>query len=127
MVNALILQGRLTKDVVNKNGTAQFSIAFEDYKNETMFIDVVAFKQTAEYCFNYLHKGNMVIIDGSLRINKYQDKIYISCVARKITSIGSSNKETNFIKEERQAKEDLPVATEKEIDLDDPQFLDLPF
>ena len=119
MVNALTLQGRLTKDVVNKNGNAHFSIATTNFKGETMYVDVVAFKQTAEYAFTYLSKGNMVIVEGSLSINKYQDKIYVSCVARNITSVGNNNKEKNIDKvEEIQAKEEMPTET-VDIDFDD--------
>ena len=117
MLNLLVLQGRLTKDVVNKNGTAVFSIAVDVYNGDPMYVDVVAFKQTAEYCFNYLRKGNMVIVDGSLQIKKYQDRYYVSCVARTITGVGN-NKENSLVKEENVVKEEeTPVATDEDIDI----------
>jgi len=120
MVNSLVIQGRLTKDPVNKNGNAYFGIAYTDYKNETMFLEVVAFGKNAEYCLNFLRKGNMVIVEGALKISKYQDKLFTSCVSNRVSNIGasSSNNETIIVKEEVK-KEETPVATDEDIDIDD--------
>ena len=127
MLNSLILQGRLTKEVINKNGNAYFSIAQDDYKGNTMFVEVVAFGKTAEYCLNYLRKGAMVIVSGALSMRKYEDKTYVSLIAREISSLTiTNNKEKTelFKEEEIQAKEETPIATDDDIDIDQD---DLPF
>lgn len=123
MVNTLVIQGRLTRDVVDRNGTAQFSIANNDFKGNPMYIDVVAFGKSAEYSFNYLHKGDMVLVEGSLSISKYQDKFYTKVVANRITSVGNSYKETTVKEEKQEESFDEPVATdEADINTDDLPF-----
>jgi len=124
-VNILTIQGRLTKDFVNKNGNAYSSIAVDTYKGETMFIDIVAFKQKAEYCFDYLHKGQMVLVSGTLNINKYQDKLYVSCAINEINNLGGGKYEEKEKTNDTPTPVDEPVATDS-VDLDDPN-LDLPF
>ena len=38
------------------------------------FIDVTAWRQTAEFVSKYFHKGSMIAIEGSLQTRQYQDK-----------------------------------------------------
>ena len=77
--------GRFTSDPVLKttnNGTAvcSFSLAVErDYKGEngekiTDFIDIVAWKGTAEFVSKYFSKGRMAIVSGNLQIRLWKDK-----------------------------------------------------
>lgn len=126
MLNTLILQGRLTKDFIDKNGNAYGCLAVDTYKGETMFIDIIAFKNTADYCLNFLRKGASVIVSGSLNVNKYQDKIFVSCAVREIINLGNS-------KVDRQAKEEpkkqetfddtTPIDTTEDIDTMDDDML----
>lgn len=83
-MNNLILVGRLTKDVELKyipgSGTAvaNFTIAVDrDYKKkdgsvETDFIPVEVMGKPAEFCANYLGKGRLVAVKGSMRIDNYE-------------------------------------------------------
>lgn len=84
-MNRIILMGRLTKDPdvrVTPNGepVTRFSIAVNrPYKNqegkyEADFINIVAFKKTAEIAWNNLNKGNRVLVEGRLEIRQYQAK-----------------------------------------------------
>ena len=77
--------GRLTKDPdvrVTPSGEpiTRFSIAVNrPYKNqegkyEADFINIVAFKKTAEIAGNNLNKGNRVLVEGRLEIRQYQAK-----------------------------------------------------
>jgi single-strand DNA-binding protein len=56
----------------------KFKIAVNRYtKNkehpEADFVPIVAFGKTATTVCNYFHKGDPIIIEGSLRINSYKD------------------------------------------------------
>lgn len=84
-LNRTIVMGRLTRDPElrrTNNGTSvtSFSIAVDrDFKaqdgsKETDFIDVVAWRHTAEFVSRYFAKGRMAVVDGRLQTRSYQDK-----------------------------------------------------
>ena len=85
MLNCAVIMGRLTADPELKTtnsglSVTSFCVAVDrPYKKdgkerETDFINVVAWRQTAEFVTSYFHKGSMIAIEGSLRTNKYTDK-----------------------------------------------------
>ena len=85
MLNKIILIGRLTKDPelrYTPNGTAvcNFTLAVErNFKNqdgerEVDFVDIVVWRKQAENCANYLAKGRLVAVEGSLRQNRWEDE-----------------------------------------------------
>ena len=85
MLNKIIIMGRLTRDPELRrtgSGTAvtSFSLACDrDFKSqsgdkETDFIDVVAWKNTAEFVSKYFGKGRMAVVDGRLQIRDWTDK-----------------------------------------------------
>lgn len=84
MFNLAILTGRLTADPELKTtqsgvSVVSFSIAVQrQYKSGedpiTDFINVVAWRHTAEFVTKYFHKGNMIGIEGSIQTRKYTDK-----------------------------------------------------
>lgn len=85
MLNRIVLIGRLTHDPelrYTKSGiaVASFTLAVDRrYKNaegerETDFIDIVVWRQLAENCSNYLSKGKLCAVDGSLQIRSYEGK-----------------------------------------------------
>lgn len=81
MLNRIILIGRLTRDPELKytpNGTAvaTFTLAVNRRfnKEQTDFIDVVAWRQTAEFCANYGSKGRLVAVEGRLQVRSYESK-----------------------------------------------------
>ena len=84
MLNKIILMGRLTRDPElrrTQSGTAvtSFSIACDrDFKSqsgekETDFIDIVAWRGTAEFVSKYFAKGRMAIVEGRLQIRDWTD------------------------------------------------------
>ena len=84
-MNRIILMGRLTRDPELRrtgSGTAvtSFSLAVDrDFKSqsgekETDFIDVVAWRQTAEFVARYFTKGRMAVVEGRLQIRDWQDR-----------------------------------------------------
>lgn len=85
MLNKAFIMGRLTRDPElrrTQNGTAvtSFSLAVErDFKGQngekqTDFIDVVAWKGTAEFAAKYFSKGRMAVVDGRLQVRDWKDK-----------------------------------------------------
>lgn len=78
MLNTTALVGRLTKEPIIKesgqNLVAGFSLAFNSGKEETSFIDCVAFYNNAKTTKDFLHKGDQIGIVGSLRQRKWTDK-----------------------------------------------------
>ena len=86
MLNRIILMGRLTRDpelryTPNNIPVASFSLAVDrDFKNrdtgekQTDFIDIVAWRQTAEFVSKYFAKGRMAVVEGRLQIRDWQDR-----------------------------------------------------
>ena len=84
MFNLVVLTGRLTADPELKttpNGISvtSFSIAVSRrYRSgetpETDFINIVAWRQTAEFITKYFKKGTMIGIEGAIQTRRYTDK-----------------------------------------------------
>lgn len=85
MLNKWEGMGRLTKDpelrrTPSGTAVATFSIAVDrdfkgkDGERETDFIDVVAWRQTAEFVSKYFAKGRMAVVEGRLQIRDYTNK-----------------------------------------------------
>lgn len=84
MLNKCFLLGRMTKDPEirrTNGGTAvtSFTLAVDrDFKTngekETDFIEVVAWRNTAEFVSKYFSKGRMAIVEGRLQIRDWTDK-----------------------------------------------------
>ena len=87
MINKVILVGRLGKDPETKStpgGTtvAKFTMAtdekFTDKSGEkqerTEWHNIVAWARLGEICGQYLRKGSLVYIEGSIRTDSWEDK-----------------------------------------------------
>lgn len=85
MLNTIAIMGRLTADPIlrrTQNGVAvaSFALACErDFAaqgetRETDFIDIVAWRYTAEFVDKYFSKGQMAIVTGRLQIRNWEDK-----------------------------------------------------
>ena len=85
--NKVVLIGNLTKDpevryIPSGTAVADLSLAInETFKNKageqvenTCFVDVVAWARQAETCGEYLSKGSPVLVEGSLQLDKWQNK-----------------------------------------------------
>jgi single-strand DNA-binding protein len=82
MLNRIVLIGRLTRDPelrYTQSGVpvASFTLAVDrSFKNaqgerETDFINIVVWRQQAENCAQYLSKGKLAAVDGSLQLRNY--------------------------------------------------------
>lgn len=85
MLNNIVIMGRLTADPIlrrTQNGVAvaSFTLACErDFAaqgadKETDFVDIVAWRSTAEFVSKYFTKGRMAVVSGRLQIRNWQDK-----------------------------------------------------
>lgn len=85
MLNHIVLMGRLTRDPELRKtpsgvSCASFALAVDrDFKTdggekETDFIDVVAWRNTAEFVSKYFTKGRMAVVSGRLQIRTWKDK-----------------------------------------------------
>ena len=98
-MNNVVLVGRLTRDCELKyvagSGTAiaNFGMAVDreftgkDGKKEVDFLDIQVWGKSAENCANYIAKGSLVGIQGSIRIESYQNQ---AGEARKATKINAN-------------------------------------
>lgn len=96
-INLVVLTGRLTADPeikYTKSGKAyaKFSIAVNRRYNrdETDFINVVAWDKKAELASQYMRKGTLVGITGALRVRSYETE---GGEKRKITEVVVENLE----------------------------------
>lgn len=84
MLNKIVVMGRLTRDPELRRTQSglpvtSFSVVCDrDFKSqsgekETDFIDVVAWRQTAEFVCKYFSKGRMAVVEGRLQLRDWQD------------------------------------------------------
>lgn len=85
MLNVVAIMGRLVADPelrTTGNGTnvCSFRIACDrnfaqkGQERQADFIDVVAWRQSAEFVTKYFQKGSLIAVEGSLQSRQYQDK-----------------------------------------------------
>jgi len=86
MLNHIVLMGRLTRDPeLRRTGSgvavASFTLAVDrDFgsrdsgEKETDFIDIVAWRNTAEFVSKYFTKGRMAVVSGRLQIRNWNEK-----------------------------------------------------
>ena len=86
MLNHIVLMGRLTRDpelryTQSQIPVASFSLAVDrDFggrdggERQTDFIDIVAWRSTAEFVSKYFTKGSMAAVSGRLQIRDWTDR-----------------------------------------------------
>lgn len=128
MLNHIVIMGRLTHDpelrrTASSTPVTSFSLAVErDFKNadgtkETDFIDVVAWRGTAEFAAKYFTKGRMVAVDGRLQTRKWTDK---DGNKRTATEINADH--LYFADSKREDTEERPAQTFEEVLEEDGDF-----
>ena len=85
MLNKAILMGRITRDpelkyTQNNLPVVQFTVAVErnraaqGQEKQTDFINIVAWRKTAEFVSQWFTKGMMIIVEGAIQSRSWQDK-----------------------------------------------------
>ena len=109
-INIAVLTGRLTKDAElkytqNNTPIANFTIAVDRKvksggERQADFINIVAWRQTAEFVSKYFKKGSAMGIEGFIQTRKYQDKdgnnrIAFEVVANNVHFVDSKGSDGN--------------------------------
>lgn len=110
MLNTVTLMGRLTENPELKKtptdiSVTTFAVAVDrDYvtkgeQRQADFIDVVAWRSTADFVAKYFTKGSMIAIVGALQTRSYEDKNgnkrkAVEVVASKVSFCGDKTQNT---------------------------------
>ncbi|MDK2812163.1 single-stranded DNA-binding protein [Petrotoga sp. 9T1HF07.CasAA.8.2] len=119
--NKVILVGRLTRDpeirsTMNGNNVANFHLAVDrgtsNNQDGTDFIKIVAFGKQADFASNYLKKGKLILVEGSLHINQWTDRDNIK---RETAEIWANRMNFMETKKAQEANEfsGMPIAVEE--------------
>lgn len=84
-LNIVALMGRLTRDPEMRKtpqgvSVATFTVAVDrsfvkqGEERQADFIDIVCWRNTAEFVCKYFQKGSMIALNGSIQTRTYQDK-----------------------------------------------------
>ena len=84
-LNTVLLMGNLTRDpelryIPSGAAVANFGLAVNrvytsqdgEQKEEVCFVDIDAWGKTAENCANYLSKGRLVLVEGTLQFRSWE-------------------------------------------------------
>lgn len=125
MLNIAALMGRLVADPELKHtstdiAVTRFTIAVnrsyskssEDRKTD--FIDIVAWRSTAEFVCKYFKKGNLIAVDGSIQTGSYQDK---DGNKRKTFEVLANN--INFVESKKSAAQSQSDFADSDVSSDD--------
>ena len=110
MLNSVVLIGRLTADPEHKQtpsgiSVTSFSIAVDrnyngkDGNRQTDFINIVAWRNTADFICRHFSKGQMIAVEGSVQTRSYEDKnrnrrTAVEIVADSVSFCGDRRQET---------------------------------
>lgn len=104
MINNVVLMGRLTADPELRTTTSgksvtSFTVAVDrQYKQgderQADFINVVAWRGTADFITTYFKKGQMIALQGRLETRNYEDKngnkrVAVEVIADNVSFCGS--------------------------------------
>lgn len=139
-MNRVILIGRATKDFELRYtpsgvAVAQCTIAVDKpvaqgKEKEADFINLVAWKQLAETCANYIHKGHRFGLEGRIQTRNYENnegkKVYVTeVILDRIEFLEPRSDNQSQSKPSKQERSNAdPFADGKPIDISDD---DLPF
>jgi len=112
MLNSTAVIGRLTYEpelkttnngvpVVHITVACDRSYVKQGGERKADFIDVAAYRNTAEFICKYFHKGNMIAIKGRLQTENYTDKQgnkrkYVEVLAEDVSFCESKKKENDI-------------------------------
>ena len=138
MINSICLVGRLTKDVELKQTGSNTAVATgtlavnRQFKNangekETDFINIVAWRKTAEILSSYASKGSQIGITGRIQTRNYEGndgkRVYVTEVVAESVELLDSKSNNQQTQQPPQKQERLFSASSP-VDIDD---LTLPF
>lgn len=125
MLNVTVIMGRLVRDpelkhTPNDIAVTSFTLAVDrsytkqGEEKQADFIDVVAWRNTAEFVCKYFQKGRMMAVNGSIQTRTYTDK---DGNKRKAFEIVASD--VNFA-DSKKSDDSTPKPTAPNIDYSEP-------
>lgn len=139
-MNVVALMGRLTYEPELRTtpsglSVISFQIACDRQyqakgeERKADFIDVTAWRQTAEFISRYFHKGSMIAVEGSIQTENFTDKDgnkrkSVTVVANNVSFCGSDNAAKSDSVEKKSEKKPATEVYDGDI-VDDDE--DLPF
>lgn len=148
MLNCAVIMGRLVADPELKTtatglSVTSFTVAVErrfarpGEERQADFIDVVAWRQTAEFVTRFFRKGSMIAVQGSIQVRNYEDKNgakrkAVEIVADNVSFCGSKSESGSASRTEENIRAAAqPAPSYSNVDADDfkeiPTEDDLPF
>ncbi len=107
MINCAVIMGRLTADPELRTtstgvSVTSFCVAVDrsyvrpGEERQADFINVTAWRQTADFVTRYFRKGSMIAVQGSIQTRSYEDKngnkrTAVEIVADNVSFCGSRN------------------------------------
>jgi single-strand binding protein len=140
MINKAILMGRLTSTPELKTTSGgisvlSFSIAVQrQYKSAdgtypTDFINIVAWRNTADFISKYFEKGQLIAIVGSIQTRSYEDK-----AGNKRTAVEVVADEAHFVESKKDSSRGIapefkapPVTGGNDMEFEEVEDDELPF
>lgn len=113
MLNVVAIMGRLVADPELRTTPAGHSVCSfriacdrsyvqQGQERQADFIDIVAWRQQADFVSRYFQKGSMIAIDGRLQTRNYQDKngnsrTAVEVVANNISFAGAKRQDSQSV------------------------------
>lgn len=110
MLNVVAIMGRLVADpelrtTTQGNSVCSFRIACDrsyvqqGQERQADFIDIVAWRQQADFVSKYFQKGSLIAVEGSLQTRQYKDKqgnnrTAVEVVANNISFAGAKRQDS---------------------------------
>lgn len=110
MLNVVAIMGRLVADPELRTTPAGYSVCSfriacdrsyvqQGQERQADFIDIVAWRQQADFVSKYFQKGSMIAVEGSLQTRQYQDKqgskrTAVEVVANNISFAGAKRQDS---------------------------------
>ena len=145
MLNNAVVMGRLVADPELRTtgsgiSVSSFTVAVDRRFNrqgedrQADFIDIIAWRQTAEFVCKYFRKGSMIAVQGYIQTRMYEDKNgnkrkAVEIVADNVSFCGSKadSNTGSFAKEDSYAQPAPSYSTADEGDFKEIPEDDLPF
>ena len=133
MINRVVLVGRLTRDPELRKTTtgtsvASFTLAVDNRLKDangqytTSFIPCVVWKEQAENCVRFIHKGSLVGVEGRLNHRTYDNQ-----EGKKIQVIEVVCDSVQFLESKKADEETQQTETNNVANVDIPDDDSLPF
>lgn len=105
MLNKAILVGRISTDLElkytgNNKAYCRFNLAVNRINEGTDFITIVVWNKQAENLVQYQNKGSLILVEGAISVNNYQDqngnnRTSFEIMAHNVQFLGNKSKTTD--------------------------------